>query len=209
MRTKTPAILALSLLTVALAACDKDKYDEQAATEPTPVPVTEPAPPAEAAPVSEPASNTVDRFAIAGQGDKTYLTDSKGRRLYVLEGDEGGTKCIGDCLTKWRVVTGPVPTPDTPDISVASLGTITRSDGTTQVTYYGRPLYYYDDGTPELDPVTVTAESPYGTWYLVNAKGETVVLKEGVPTTTSPTAAGADARDLPTQSPGGKPGEKN
>jgi predicted lipoprotein with Yx(FWY)xxD motif len=212
MQTNIPAILALSLLSVALAACDRDRHDD-ASTAATPATDESASGDMAAAPepASTPASYTIDRFAVAGEGDQRYLTDASGRRLYVLEGDEGGTKCVGECLTKWRAVTGPVPaTIDIPDISVASLGTITRDDGTTQVTYYGRPLYYYDDGTPTLPDVSVTApESPFGTWYLVNAAGETVRLKEGVPTTDSPTAAGADARDLPTQSPGGKPAEQD
>lgn len=213
MRIKTPVLFATSLLAVALAACDKDAYDDQATSrEPAdaasdPYAATDAATDPAMAPT--PASYAIDRIAIAGEGDQAYLTDSKGRPLYTLEGDEGGAKCIGDCLTTWRAVVGPPPTPDLPEISAASLGTITRSDGTTQVTYFGRPLYYYDDGTPELPDVNVIAESPFGTWYRVNAAGETVVLKEGVPTTDSPTAAGADARDLPTQSPGGKPAEQD
>ena len=210
MRTRTPAILALSLLTVALAACNRDKVDSDTATTTTPPPAEDvaAAPADEPAPAAEPASYTVDKIAIAGEGDKSYLTDTRGRRLYVLEGDTSGSKCIGECITKFRPVTGSLPVSDIPDVSAASLGTITRSDGSTQVTYYGQPLYFYDDGTPVTDEVTVVAEaSPWGNWYLVRPDGTTIALKEGVPTTDSPTAAGADARDLPTQSPGGKPGE--
>jgi predicted lipoprotein with Yx(FWY)xxD motif len=218
MRTRTPAILALSLLTIALAACDRDKYDSESAATPADTTAADPAAAAPAdtgmgtdtAATSTPASYTIDRFAIAGEGDGAYLTDSRGRRLYTLDGDEPGVKCVGDCLKTWRPVTGPAPTPDIPEISAASIGTVTLGDGTTQVTYYGRPLYYYDDGTGVLDDVNVIAdESPWGRWYSVNAAGETIALKEGVPTTVSPTAAGADARDLPTQSPGGKPREQD
>jgi predicted lipoprotein with Yx(FWY)xxD motif len=214
MRHNTPHILALSLLTLALAACNKDRDDEHAATPaPSDEYATAPAP-AEPAPVTEPtpatgpSTYTIDRFDVAGEGDAAYLTDSKGRRLYVLEGDKGGTKCVGDCLKTFHAVVGPIPTIEREEISAASLGTITRSDGTTQVTYYGQPLYYYDDGTPQLPDVMVVAnQTEPGQWYLVRPNGQTLPLKEGVPTTVSPTAAGADARELPTQSPGGQPGE--
>jgi predicted lipoprotein with Yx(FWY)xxD motif len=210
MRNKTPAILAFSLLSLALAGCNDHDADDATAAAPV---ETAPAPAEEPAPVAEPAtpaSYTVDKFVVAGEGDKSYLTDSKGRRLYVLEDDDAAVKCVGDCLTTWHAVTGPAPVVDLPDVPPTAISTVTRSDGTTQVTYYGHPLYYYDDGTPEIPPVDVVAEeSPWGRWYLVNSAGDIVTLKEGVPTTSSPTAAGADARELPTQSPGGQPGEKH
>jgi predicted lipoprotein with Yx(FWY)xxD motif len=214
MHTKTPAILALTLLSVALAGCNRDKTEDTTATtadvpaETTPAPadtpaVTEPAPPAD--------TYTVDHFVVGGTGKQTYLADSQGRPLFVLKDDDAAVKCVGDCLTTWRAVSGPTPVSDLPGIPATAISSVTRPDGTTQVTYYGHPLYYYaPTGTPEIPEVTVIAnESPWGRWYRVSPRGETVELTEGVPTTDSPTAAGADARDMPTQSPGAKPEGSN
>jgi predicted lipoprotein with Yx(FWY)xxD motif len=64
--------------------------------------------------------------------------------VYLFEGDKGSTSsCSGECAAAWP----PVTTSGTPRASGAALtvklGTIKRSDGTTQVTYNGHPLYYY------------------------------------------------------------------
>ncbi len=56
--------------------------------------------------------------------------------------------CEGDCLAAWPPVTVP------PGNTVAAgegvtgvLGLITGTDGSTQVTYDGRPLYYWQGDT--------------------------------------------------------------
>jgi predicted lipoprotein with Yx(FWY)xxD motif len=213
MRNHTPAILALTVLSVALAGCNRDKDDYAENTAPAPAPVPEETTPApvDTTPAPAPATTdyTVDRLVAAGEGKQAYLTDSQGRRLYVLKDDDKAVKCVGDCLKTWHIASGTTPVADLPGVPPTAISTVTRDDGTTQVTYYGHPLYYYDDGTTTLPDVTVTApESPWGRWYLVSPSGDTVELTEGVPTTSSPTAAGADGRDLPTQSPGGQPANK-
>jgi predicted lipoprotein with Yx(FWY)xxD motif len=64
--------------------------------------------------------------------------------VYLFEGDKGSSSsCSGECAAVWP----PVTTGGTPQAGgaalTAKLGTIKRSDGTTQVTYNGHPLYYY------------------------------------------------------------------
>jgi predicted lipoprotein with Yx(FWY)xxD motif len=64
--------------------------------------------------------------------------------VYLFEGDKGSSSsCSGECAAVWP----PVTASGTPQASgaalTAKLGTIKRSDGTTQVTYNGHPLYYY------------------------------------------------------------------
>jgi predicted lipoprotein with Yx(FWY)xxD motif len=64
--------------------------------------------------------------------------------VYLFEGDKGASSsCSGPCAVVWP----PVTTTGKPQASggalAAELGTITRSDGTTQVTYKGHPLYYF------------------------------------------------------------------
>jgi predicted lipoprotein with Yx(FWY)xxD motif len=69
------------------------------------------------------------------------LTNSGGFTLYWFAPDTSTTsKCTGSCTTYWPPVTGPA----TAGSGVTgTLATITRSDGTTQATYDGHPLYTY------------------------------------------------------------------
>ena len=72
----------------------------------------------------------------------TVLVNGQGMTLYALSAERGGKWiCTSSgCLQVWHPVTvsaGSVPT------GTASLGVIKRPDGTTQVTYKGRPLYTF------------------------------------------------------------------
>jgi len=77
-----------------------------------------------------------------------FLTDGSGRAVYLwMKDGKNQSACSGACTGVWP----PVMTNGTVTASggaVASdLGTITRSDGGTQVTYDGHPLYYYTGDT--------------------------------------------------------------
>src|SRR5215471_12773218 len=74
-------------------------------------------------------------------GGATVLTNAKGFTLYWFVPDTSTTsKCNGSCATYWPPVKGPV----TAATGVTGkLGTIKRSDGSTQATYNGHPLYTY------------------------------------------------------------------
>lgn len=72
-----------------------------------------------------------------------YLTDCEGRTLYYFTKDSSGqSACSGDCLKNWPAFTTDsfsVPSA----LNASDFGTITRDDGTMQVTYKGYPLYYF------------------------------------------------------------------
>src|SRR5215469_12907064 len=88
-----------------------------------------------AAPAS--SSSAVKTAKIGGA---TVLTNGKGFTLYWFAPDTSTTsKCNGSCATYWPPVKGPV----TASGVTGKLGTIKRSDGSTQATYNGRPLYTY------------------------------------------------------------------
>ena len=79
-------------------------------------------------------------------GSQQVLTNSAGLTLYWFAPDTStASKCTGSCATYWPPVKGPA----TAGSGVTgTLGTITRSDGTTQATYDGHPLYTYAADTP-------------------------------------------------------------
>jgi predicted lipoprotein with Yx(FWY)xxD motif len=71
----------------------------------------------------------------------TVLTNAKGFTLYWFAPDTTTkSNCNGSCAQVWP----PANAPATAGPGVTGkLGTITRSDGSTQATYDGRPLYSY------------------------------------------------------------------
>jgi predicted lipoprotein with Yx(FWY)xxD motif len=51
------------------------------------------------------------------------------------------------------------------------LGTITRTDGTTQATYNGWPLYY---NAADTSAGSITGQGMEGLWFLVSATGNAI-----------------------------------
>ncbi len=74
-------------------------------------------------------------------GGVTVLTDAKGLTVYTFAADSPGkSNCTGSCAAYWPPVTGsPSAAPGIP----GTFATITRADGTKQVTWNGHPLYTY------------------------------------------------------------------
>ena len=69
-----------------------------------------------------------------------HLQDFGTQMLCSLCATPTTSKCTGSCATYWPPVTGPA----TAGAGVTgTLAPITRSDGTTQATYVGHPLYTY------------------------------------------------------------------
>ena len=73
-------------------------------------------------------------------GGVTVLTNARGFTLYWFAPDTPGTsKCYGACAVYWPPVTGAAASHGLP----GRVGTITRTDGSRQLTYDGHPLYTY------------------------------------------------------------------
>lgn len=93
------------------------------------------------------ASSPSSAAASGGQlktatiGGTTVLTNSAGRTLYWFAPDTPTkSACYGSCVAYWPVVTGPQTAG--PGVH-GTLGTIQRTDGVTQQTFNGHPLYTY------------------------------------------------------------------
>jgi predicted lipoprotein with Yx(FWY)xxD motif len=88
------------------------------------------------------SSATVD---VAKTDLGNVLVDSQGRTLYLFLADTGTTsECNGECANEWppAEVSGSPTAGNGADASM--LGTTTRSDGKTQVTYNGHPVYRFE-----------------------------------------------------------------
>jgi len=93
--------------------------------------------------------------------------------VYLFEADNGGaSSCSGECASLWPAVSGH---PQASGQAVAShLGTITRADGTTQVTYNGHPLYLYSRDKDDGDTYGQGLKSFGASWYVLAPSGNKV-----------------------------------
>lgn len=128
---------------------------------------------ATAKPASSPAATggaaSGGTLKTAKVGGATVLTNGKGFTLYWFAPDTPTTStCNGACAAAWP----PAPGPATAGSGVAGkIGTIKRSDGATQATYNGHPLYTFtgDHAPGEATGNKVNAFG--GLWYEVTASG--------------------------------------
>lgn len=116
-------------------------------------------------------SGAVSTGSASGVG--TVLVDSNGMTLYYFEKDKGGkSACYGECASAWPPLTTTGSPKAMGGAESSKLGTTKRSDGTTQVTYAGWPLYTYQgDSQPGED--NGTDSKAFGaTWYPLHPSGE-------------------------------------
>jgi predicted lipoprotein with Yx(FWY)xxD motif len=103
------------------------------------------------------------------------LVDGSGRTLYLFEKDQPNqSACAGACVAAWPVDQSSGAPKGGSGVTASLLGSITRSDGSTQVTYNKHPLYYYqgDSGAGQQNGQGINA---FGAkWYVVNPAGAAV-----------------------------------
>ena len=94
------------------------------------------------------------------------LVAANGMTLYVFTKDvkdSGKSACLTGCIDTWPALTvaaGATPAGGTG--VTGKLGTITRDDGTLQVTYNGMPLYFFKN-----DKAPGDANGVYTSWEAV------------------------------------------
>jgi predicted lipoprotein with Yx(FWY)xxD motif len=157
MRKLTIAVL-VGLLAVAIAGCGGGDDQATAASKPM---------------ASGGGSATV---GVTDNGDLgKILVDSKGRTVYLFQKDTGPmSTCSGACASDWPpVTTTGKPTAGT-GLTASVLGTTKRSDGKTQVTYKGHPLYLYigDQSAGDTNGQKVNAFGAL--WYVLTPAGSAV-----------------------------------
>ena len=117
-------------------------------------------------------SATVD-VASTGLGD--VLVDSQGRTLYLFKADNGTTsECSGECATNWP----PVEVTSAPTAGKGAdesmVGTTKRSDGKTQVTYNGHPVYAFQ-GDKKAGDTNGEGVVAFGAgWFALSPAGDQV-----------------------------------
>jgi predicted lipoprotein with Yx(FWY)xxD motif len=94
-----------------------------------------------------------------------YLVDADGKSVYLFTMDTkaGESACDADCAANWP----PVPASEAmslPDGIPGTLGSLTRADGSMQLTYNDIPLYHYAADTA---PGDVNGQEVGDVWYVV------------------------------------------
>jgi predicted lipoprotein with Yx(FWY)xxD motif len=119
----------------------------------------------------------------------TYLTDGSGRTLYVFAADTAGkSNCSGGCASFWPPLTGSSASAMS-GAQAAMVGTITRSDGTKQVTYDGHPLYYFKEDT-KAGQTTGQGFNNFGAkWWLVAPSGQPITGSGGASSPSAPSSS--------------------
>jgi predicted lipoprotein with Yx(FWY)xxD motif len=106
----------------------------------------------------------------------SILFDGRGRALYAFTRDRrGGTsQCYGACAQKWPVYFAGSRLLAGKGVKKSLIGTTKRRDGRRQITYNGRPLYYYS-GDKSAGQVLCQNVAEFGGTWLVVRPGGTLV----------------------------------
>jgi predicted lipoprotein with Yx(FWY)xxD motif len=104
------------------------------------------------------------------------LFDGRDFVLYAFTRDPRGGKsrCYGNCATAWPpyVVRGKLSAGK--GVKRSLLGTVRRNDGKLQVTFDGRPLYYYVHDDQPGDILCQGVAEFGGVWLIVRPTGKLV-----------------------------------
>jgi predicted lipoprotein with Yx(FWY)xxD motif len=157
MRKALARAVLLAALTVAAAACGGND-DEPSGTATPAAPTT----------TAQAANGTTVAVARSKLGD--ILVDADGRTLYAFTRDKGDqSACSGECASNWPAFTG-AATAGT-GAQAALLSTSMQANGDAQVTYGGRPLYYF---AGDKKPGDTNGQGVGNVWFAVTAEGELV-----------------------------------
>ncbi len=110
--------------------------------------------------VSGPTNNIYQTKTDTTKGP--YLADFNGNTLYVFDKDTANTSnCYGTCAKNWPIYTSGAiaETQLPPNITV-----VTRTDGSKQFAWMGKPLYYFAGDQKAGD---VNGDGVGGTWHIV------------------------------------------
>ena len=143
-----------------LAACGGTTSGPAATASPSPSATPTPTP----TPSPSPAAAPVVLAQSVGTMGTILVAASNSHTVYTFDSDSpGASKCNGGCASTWpplSIASGMTPTGG-PGVT-GQLGTITRTDGSLQVTYKGLPLYFFHSDANAGD-----TKGNYTGWSLV------------------------------------------
>jgi len=114
------------------------------------------------------------------------VVDARGRSLYLFEADhKGKSACYGACAQAWPPVLVSGKPKAGPGARAALLGVLHRSDGKSQVTYKGHPLYRFFKDTKRGQVKGQGLDFYGGEWYVLTPAGKKLEHAAGSDDSTS------------------------
>jgi predicted lipoprotein with Yx(FWY)xxD motif len=112
---------------------------------------------------------------VANTGLGKILVNSQGRTLYLFQKDTGTeSTCNGACAAAWP----PLLANGKPTVGSGAnaylVGTTTRADGKSQVTYNGHPLYLYAGDKNPGDTNGQGLNAFGGGWFVLSPAGNMI-----------------------------------
>lgn len=120
------------------------------------------------------AGTALIKTASAGQLGM-IVVDAQGMTLYRFDADTNNppaSNCNGVCATYWPPVMAGASAPQVQGVNASLLGTVTRSDGSKQVTLGGWPLYTYVGDKAPGDTKGQGLNLSGGKWWAVTPTGQ-------------------------------------
>ena len=124
---------------------------------------------------SKPTKPATVKTRTAGDLGK-IIVDGRSRTLYLFEKDKNGkSSCSGACATNWPPLLTKGKPKASGSVKASKLGTTKRSDGTTQVTYGGHPLYTFVADKNKPGSTKGEGVDAFGAeWYVVGTNGKKI-----------------------------------
>jgi predicted lipoprotein with Yx(FWY)xxD motif len=178
MKTPTTGLIAVLGASALLAAgCGSSSKSSSATSAASAYPTANEQTTSSAAAGTTPASGTGVAVPVkhSSKLGTILAAGSKKLTVYMFEGDKGGSSsCSGACASVWPPVTTSGGPTASGAASSADLGTIARSDGATQVTYKGHPLYYFARDKDSGDAYGQGVKGFGADWYVLAPSGSKV-----------------------------------
>ena len=118
----------------------------------------------------------------------TILVNSAGDTVYRFDADSASpptSHCTGSCAAIWPPVPAGSASPVAQGLAQSELGSITRSDGTKQLTVAGWPVYTYTGDTAPGQANGQHLNVNGGTWWAVTTSGARASASAGAPSSSS------------------------
>ena len=119
-----------------------------------------------------------DRQPVLKAGSSSYgkvLFDGRGFVLYGFTRDHRRSACYGACAKAWPPFFAPKGTLTVgAGVKKSLLGIVVRKNGRRQVTYAGKPLYYYVGDTKPGQILCQDVFEYGGRWLIVRPSGKLV-----------------------------------
>ena len=113
--------------------------------------------------------------AVRSTSYGNILVDGKGFALYIFTRDgRGASRCYGACAKAWPPLLTSARPKAGSGATASKLGTTRRRDGKLQVTYGGRPLYYYVGDSRPGQVLCQNVVEYGGRWLVVAPSGKPV-----------------------------------